>query len=166
MKLTINKLSSFLFLAALILLGACGGSTESSQEKESSDVPVTFTEEFGSEEKYVANIAIEGMACEMMCGNKIAGTLNELAGVKGTEIDFLGEGEINHALVEYDATTVSEQEMIEAVQSIASGHYKVSAVEVRHIKRGEQAEGEKESAYAPSLQYELPNVFSVFSGLF
>lgn len=170
MKLTVNKFSSSLFLASLILLAACSGSTEQAEEKASAsdDVKVTFTEEVGDQEKYVANIAIEGMACEMMCGSKIAGTLEELDGVNQTGIDFKGEGEINHALVEFDATVISEQEMINAVHSIANGHYKVSSVEVKHIKKGKTtpAEAEDASAYAPKLEYSLPNVFSVFTALF
>lgn len=170
MKLTVNKFASSLFFASLILLAACSGSTENAEEKESvsNDVQVTFTEEVGDQEKYVANIAIEGMACEMMCGSKISGTLADLEGVNNTSIDFKGEGEINHALVEFDATTISEQEMINAVHSIANGHYKVSSVEVKHIKKGDAtpAEAEDASAYSPKLDYSLPNVFSVFTALF
>jgi len=166
MKLRINKWTSLLFSASLILLVACGGN-DTSDSSADSDVPVTFTEETGSEEKYVATIAIEGMACEMMCGNKIAGTLSELKGVTSTDIDFSGEGEINHALVEFDATTVSEREMIKAVQSIANGAYKVNSVEVKHIKVASNEPKENESsAYRPEMQYKLPNVFSVFAGLF
>lgn len=167
MKLRVNKLTSLLFMSAIVILAACGGSNENKDETSNTDIPVTFTEESGEEEKYVANIAIEGMACEMMCGNKIAGTLNELDGVVNTDIEFNGEGEINHALVEFDATTVNEDEMIKAVQSIADGHYKVSSVEVKHIKVVSSGDSEeKGSAYKPSLEYSLPNVFSVFAGLF
>lgn len=170
MKARINKFNSALFMGVLILLGACSGTDKNTEVKTNSEVDVTFTEATGSTEKYLANIAIDGMACEMMCGNKIAQELNGLNGVKNTDIDFKGEGEVNFALVEFDANTVSEQEMINAVQSIANGHYKVNSVEVKHIVAEETAKEEEEtesvSAYTPKLQYQLPNIFSVFSRLF
>jgi len=71
--------------------------------------------------------------------------------------------------VEYDATTVSEQEMIKTVHSIADGHYQVNAVEVKHTVKStdeEAAEDDDKSAFQPSISYELPNIFSVFSALF
>jgi len=153
----------------LLLLGACTGTDQAAEVKNNSEVNVTFTEVTGPSEKYLANIAIDGMACEMMCGSKIAGELNGLEGVRNTEIDFKGEGEVNFAVVEFDANTVSEQEMIQTVQAIANGHYKVNAVEVQHVVAGPKSETEDEekvSAYEPHLQYRLPNIFSVFTRLF
>jgi len=153
----------------LLLLGACTGTDQAAEVENNSEVNVTFTEVTGPSEKYLANIAIDGMACEMMCGSKIAGELNGLEGVRNTEIDFKGEGEVNFAVVEFDANTVSEQEMIQTVQAIANGHYKVNAVEVQHVVAGPKSETEDEekvSAYEPHLQYRLPNIFSVFTRLF
>jgi copper chaperone CopZ len=168
MKVRLNNITRSLFMVALVTLGACTGTDETRNAETKSDVKVTFTEEAGASEKYMANIAIDGMACEMMCGSKIAGELNGLDGVKNTEIDFKGEGEVNFAVVEFDANTVSEQEMIEAVQAIANGHYKVNAVEVKHVVAGAEKEEEEEkvSALKPTLQYQLPNIFSVFTRLF
>jgi copper chaperone CopZ len=169
MKLRLNNITRPLFIVSLVILGACSGTDQVQDVKTNSDVNVSFTEESGPTEKYLANIAIDGMACEMMCGSKIAGELNGLEGVKNTDIDFKGEGEENYAIVEFDANTVSEQEMIEAVQAIANGHYKVNSVEVKHVVAGtqsEQEEEEKVSVYKPELEYQLPNIFSVFTRLF
>jgi copper chaperone CopZ len=169
MKLRLNNITRPLFMVSLVILGACSGTDQVQDVKTNSDVNVSFTEESGPTEKYLANIAIDGMACEMMCGSKIAGELNGLEGVKNTDIDFKGEGEENYAIVEFDANTVSEQEMIEAVQAIANGHYKVNSVEVKHVVAGtqsEQEEEEKVSVYKPELEYQLPNIFSVFTRLF
>ncbi len=158
-------------LGGLILIGGC-----SEQGKDSSaqvaDVQVTYTEiASNSGDKYIAGLDIEGMACEMMCGNKIAGTLNGLDGVKNTDIEFNGEGEINRAFVEYDNTAISEKEMIAAVNAVANGHYKVKSVNVVHHKADKSAAEEKEEksdkiSYSPRLDYRLPNIFSVFSRLF
>ncbi|MCZ4408588.1 heavy-metal-associated domain-containing protein [Cryomorphaceae bacterium 1068] len=169
MKLRLNNITRPLFMVSLVILGACSGTDQAQDVKTNSDVNISFTEESGPTEKYLANIAIDGMACEMMCGSKIAGELNGLEGVKNTDIDFKGEGEENYAIVEFDANTVSEQEMIEAVQAIANGHYKVNSVEVKHVVAGNQTEEEEEekvSVYKPELEYQLPNIFSVFTRLF
>lgn len=162
-----NKISKALFAMAVLIMVACAETSSDEKSSEKSDVPVTFVKESGETEGYVANIAIEGMGCEMMCGSKISGELNQLAGVKNISIDFKGAGETNYAVVEYDATTVSEQEMIKTVNSIADGHYKVNAVEVKQIVKSEEPESDNDdSAYQPSISYELPNVFSVFTALF
>lgn len=169
MRFMRNNITRTLFIFSLIVFGACTETNETSEVSVNPDVKVTFTEEAGPTEKYLANIAIDGMACEMMCGSKIAGELNGLEGVKNTDIEFKGEGEVNFALVEFDANTVSEQEMIEAVQAIANGHYKVNSVEVKHVTGGAQVEEEVEeevSAVKPGIQYQLPNIFSVFTRLF
>ncbi|HKK40677.1 MAG TPA: hypothetical protein VJ949_14745 [Cryomorphaceae bacterium] len=169
MKLRLNNITRALFVVSLVVLGACSGTDEASEAEANPTVNVTFTEETGPTEKYLAKIAVDGMACEMMCGSKIAGELNGLNGVKNTDIEFIGEGEENFAVVEFDANTVSEQEMIKAVQAIANGHYKVNSVEVKHVVAGpetEEKDEEKVSSYKPELQYQLPNIFSVFSRLF
>jgi len=167
MNTSINNISRYLFLAMLAILVACSETATTSESSET-NVEVTFIEETGTKDTYVANIAIDGMHCEMGCGGRIAGELNQLAGVKNTDIDFFGEGETNFALVEFDANTVSEQEMIKAVNEMSSGHYNVSAVEVKHIVKSEEVEEEEDdaSAFNPSLEYKLPNIFAVFGRLF
>jgi copper chaperone CopZ len=162
-----------LITAAAVMTAGCSNSVENIETDKNGEVNVTFTETAGDgAERYIATIAIEGMACEMMCGNKIAGTLNGLEGVKSTDIEFKGEGEINSAIVDYDHTLISEQEMIEAVNGLANGAYKVKSVNVTHYKVAESklddavSEEDKVSSYTPSLNYQLPNIFSVFSRLF
>ncbi|MEM9051832.1 MAG: heavy metal-associated domain-containing protein, partial [Bacteroidota bacterium] len=80
----------------LTILVACS-ETDKTTVSTDSDIEVTFVEEAGAEEAFVANIAIDGMHCEMGCGGRIASELNKLAGVKNTDIDFFGEGETNFA---------------------------------------------------------------------
>jgi copper chaperone CopZ len=154
-------------IAIVILIGSCAETAD--QQATVDDVNVTYTNVVAEgSEKHTAILAIEGMACEMMCGNKIASTLSGLEGVRNTEINFEGEGEINSAVVEYDAAVISEKEMITAVNALANGHYKVKSVQVTHHKlAGTAAEkNDKTSQYNTSLEYKLPNIFSVFSQLF
>jgi copper chaperone CopZ len=170
MKRSINNYKAFLFLGLFAFLGACTTNSLEEKTEVNESVKVTFAEvESGDVEKYVANLAIDGMACEMACGNKIASTLNSIEGVRHAEIDFEGPGEINHALVEYDANMISEQELIKAVHGLANGHYKVNSVEVTHYKVAQQpveSEDENMSGYTPTLQYRLPDIFGVFARLF
>ncbi len=171
MRSLINFFGVSILLSGLFLFGGCseqGGESTA----EVGNVQVTYSEMIsGDADKYIAGLEIEGMACEMMCGNKIASTLNGLEGVKNTDIQFNGEGEINRAFVEYDNTTISEKEMIAAVNALANGHYKVKAVNVVHHKVGEAGAEKTEEAtdkisYSPRLEYKLPNIFGVFSRLF
>ena len=167
MNTRVNNFTRTLFLAILTILVAC---TEIDKKTVATDstIEVTFVEETGPEETFVANIAIDGMHCEMGCGGRIAKELNQLEGVKNTDIDFFGEGETNFALVEFDANTVSEQEMIKVVNDLSSGNYNVSAVEVKHIVKSEESAEEEDdaSAFNPRVDYKLPNIFSAFSRLF
>jgi len=65
-----NNISKALFALAMIFMVACAETTNSEQSAEGSEVPVTYVKESGESDSYVANIAIDGMACEMMCGGK------------------------------------------------------------------------------------------------
>ncbi len=163
-KVQIFKAS--LALCAVMFLAACSSSTEKADVQ--SEVNVTYTDAVSEDgEKYVASLAIDGMACEMMCGNKISSTLASINGVKHTEIEFNGAEEDNFAIVEYDVEVVSEGEMVKAVEALANGHYKVKSVEVVHYKKGEATlEVEKELSYTPHFDYELPNIFGAFARLF
>jgi copper chaperone CopZ len=158
----------------MVLANACSNGDSASQKDENA-IDVTYTETAAEgTDRYVATLAIEGMACEMMCGNKIAGTLNGLDGVINTEIEFEGEGEINSAVVEFDHNMLSEKEMIEAVQALAGGAYKVRAVNVVHHKVAqnqddvieEKDDADKIGSYGQIPDYRIPNIFSVFSQLF
>jgi copper chaperone CopZ len=156
-------------LFVILSIAGCN-TTEAPVTADSKDARITYIEEISLEdEKYVASLAVEGMACEMMCGNMISGALADLDGVQETEIDFNGAEEANFVLVEFDANKVSEKEMISAVEALADGHYKVNAVKVTHFKPSNttsKEDSEKVSSYDPRIKVEIPNIFGVFSRLF
>ncbi|MCB0791896.1 MAG: heavy-metal-associated domain-containing protein [Flavobacteriales bacterium] len=77
-----------------------------------------------------ADLSIEGMTCEFMCGGAIKEALTKLNGVAGTAIEYQEGEDIDHAIVTYDPEKVNEDQMIEAVQALHEGQYKVMAVEV------------------------------------
>lgn len=77
-----------------------------------------------------ADISIDGMSCEMMCGSSIKKALAKLPGVNSTEIKFIEGDETDHAVVNYDAAKVTDEEMINTIQGLYDGQYKVVAVKI------------------------------------
>jgi len=166
------------FIGVLLIMGGCtqqGAEVSKTELSENAEVQVlktTVASDTGRE-KYTATLAIDGMGCAMACGSKISGALAGLEGVVKTDVDFKGAGERNNVIVEFDASKISESKMIETVNGLKGGHYEVKSVAVTHHKvTGDKPEADqveekdKMSAVTSKLQYELPNIFSVFSRLF
>lgn len=78
----------------------------------------------------IADLSIDGMSCEMMCGGSIKKALAKLPGVNSTEIRFVEGDENDHAVVSYDAARVTDDEMIRTIQSLYDGQYKVVSVKI------------------------------------
>lgn len=97
--------------------------------------PVTF-----------ADLSISGMSCEMMCGGAIKKALAKVPGVSGTEIKFIEGDENDHAIVTFDPARVSDAQLVEAVQGIHDGQYKVVAVAVTKQVKGTTATSDDDEA--------------------
>lgn len=107
----------------------------------------------------LADLSIEGMSCEMMCGSSIKKALAKLPGVSATEITFIEGDELDHAIVTYDESKVTDTELVKAVQALYDGQYKVLAVNVtKQVKatsgasaaQGEAKESRSVNAYLPT----------------
>lgn len=112
--------------------------------------PVTF-----------ADLSISGMSCEMMCGGAIKKALAQVPGVAGTEIKFIEGDENDHAIVTFDPAQVNDAQLVEAVQKIHDGQYKVVAVAVTKQVKGEGAASEGEEAAGATeakVNAELPTL--------
>lgn len=155
-----------LVIAMFGFISACGNTETAEADQAASDVKVTRTEAVSDgSEKYIATLAIEGMSCEMMCGGKIASTLEKLEGVKKVDIQFTDMDEESFALVEYDTSVITEKEMVAEVHAIADGIYQVKSVNITHYKLAENTvkseEKTKVSSFDPQIiRYKLPNIFS------
>lgn len=116
----------------------------------------------------VADLSIEGMTCEMMCGGSIKKALAAL-GASSTVIK-MNEGEgPDHALVTYDESKVTDAQMIDAIQKLYEGQYKVLAVTITKEVKGASASNAEEvketeesgvSVYAPS-EVVLPSILAI-----
>ncbi|MFT3884944.1 MAG: hypothetical protein QM724_05790 [Flavobacteriales bacterium] len=122
-------------LALIIALAACGQASEPLADK-AADAPaiVATTHEVNITDGTpvtFADLSINGMTCEMMCGGAIKDALAKVPGVTGTEIKFTeGDGTPDHAIVTYDPAQVTDAELVKTVQALHEGQYKVLAVDI------------------------------------
>ncbi|HMC97999.1 MAG TPA: heavy-metal-associated domain-containing protein, partial [Flavobacteriales bacterium] len=118
-----------------------------------------------------ADLTIEGMSCEMMCGGSIRKALAAL-GVEGTEIK-MSEGDApDHAIVTYNESKVTDAQMVEAIQKLHDGQYTVKAVSITKQVLGSAAtknEGPKTeeekgvSAYSSRTSTVLTGVLAILT---
>lgn len=118
-----------------------------------------------------ADLSIEGMSCEMMCGSSIKKALARLPGVSTTEITFIEGEELDHAIVTYDESKVTDAELVKAVQALYDGQYKVLAVNVTKqvkapgaaaAKAAEAKEEKAVNAYLPTDAI-LPSIVALLT---
>jgi len=119
----------------------------------------------------MADLGIDGMSCEMMCGGSIKKALAAL-GVEATQIK-MGEGDASdHAIVTYDEAKVTDAQMVEAIQKLHDGQFTVKTVNITKqvlggaATRNEGPKAEKEksvSAYASNTGTVLTGVLAVLT---
>ncbi|MEY4330870.1 MAG: hypothetical protein RL609_1618 [Bacteroidota bacterium] len=110
-----------------VLWMACNESNQT--DTSASSVVVEQIQEKGTAAKTVAKLSIEGMTCAHGCGGKIQKELEELDGVKATDLDFVEERKVNVVSVEFDAAQLDENKMMGLVNGLADGKYKVVAAQ-------------------------------------
>ncbi len=146
-----------------VLLMACGNNpttgAEGSANAASAEVTVTHREVKSEVVKTVANLSIEGMTCSAGCGGKIQKDLQALTGVIETKLDFEEERPQNVIAVEYNPETLSEQDLIRCVNSVADGRYQVRSAEVISYKGLQASQG---GSAGISTQESFGKVFYVF----
>lgn len=90
-------------------------------------------------------LTIEGMMCIKGCVGIISSTLNKTPGVGEFEIDF----DTSKAKIAYDSKQISEQGIIDVIQSIADGAYKAYPVNAESVEPEiEEAETEETAEVA------------------
>jgi len=157
--------------AAVTLLFACGTNAPEpvaaipGVERTVKEVAIT-----SGEPVTMADLSIEGMSCEMMCGGSIKKALAKL-GVTGTEIKMNEAEGPDHAIVTYDDSKITDTQMIEAIQKLHEGQYKVLAVTVTKEVKGastsnseakQEGEDEGVSVSVPK-QVVLPSILAILS---
>jgi len=118
-----KKITKLVILFSVILLIA---SCEKKEEEKNVEAKTTKKNELSAavDLKKVA-LNIEGMTCEIGCARTIQSKLSKTEGVKFAEVNF----EKKKGIIEYDASKVSEKEIVAVVEKIAGGDlYKVSDI--------------------------------------
>jgi copper chaperone CopZ len=99
----------------------------------SSGVKVDHSNCTGPVERTEARVAIEGMMCEIACVAKVKKELLELGGVAEVHIEFDIHQKVDTAYISFDSEKVSAADMVEKVEAIGNGLYKVHNVNVVHF---------------------------------
>lgn len=123
----IRRSLRYLVVATLF---ACSGNVPEPATTATTAIQRTVEEVAGTTPGSFADLSIEGMSCEMMCGGSIKKALAKLPGVLSTEIKFVEGDATDHAVVSYDAAQVSDKELVDAIQALYDGQYKVVAVKI------------------------------------
>lgn len=105
---------SFVFLTAATQVCGCGSCQVNAQE------PTYAAYNLSKEEPKTVTIKITGMTCAG-CANHVHTALNKTAGVVSDEVKYPGD----IAIVKYDASKVSEAQIIKAIEKTG---YKATAV--------------------------------------
>lgn len=115
---------------ALALTWAC--SSNPAPTADQSDVKITRTvNKAASEPGCQAKIVVDGMSCSQMCTGAIKKSLASLDGVKNTAVYFDPERKNqDYATLEFDQQSVTEKELIAAIEKLNDGQYKVKSVEI------------------------------------
>ncbi|WKZ66241.1 MAG: heavy-metal-associated domain-containing protein [Flavobacteriales bacterium] len=143
-------------VAFLLTFVACSGPAV--QDKAVAGIERVEMEEVvtSGEPLATADFAIEGMSCEMMCGGSIKKALAGLGAVS-TEIKMDEEGP-DHAIVTYDAAKLNDAQMVEAIQALYDGQYKVISIAVTKRVKGEGSVTGSEGASSAQARSDLGRI--------
>ena len=121
-----------------LLLISCGGEKKNDKKDEKKDTTaVVAAPKMEVTPNAIAELGIKGMVCEMNCVGTVKKTVLALAGVSSWDMEFDSEKDLNHAKVKFDKTVVSEKQMVEAIEQLNEGQYKVESVDVREMTEEE-----------------------------
>lgn len=137
----ITKTLSALALASLLMI-SCNDKSKDGTIETNTDSTVTDTTMV---KETAANLEttsfkIDGMTCAIGCAATIEQKLAKLDGVDNAEVDF----ETKTATVSFDAAKQTPEKLVETVEGIADGAYKVSDVKSSGDKAFYSVDQEKE----------------------
>ena len=164
-------MKNFMFVFAIsVALSACSNDVKlvknltNELEKESGIAEITANR--------ILTMEVEGMVCKMGCGGSIRKGLMAANGISEVKFDFEDDRISNIAVISFDKSSITADEMIKIVTELNDGQFNVGSVsseasfETKTIETG-TAESSEESIIEVSLSHiEMPNLLDLFSGLF
>ena len=163
-----RKLS--LIACGLFLLFACSeapeaGTADNTENAEVSKGDVTANT--------LLSMEVTGMTCEMGCGGTISDKLMESEGVTKVEFDFEEERATNIALISYDDSKISDDDIETIITELNEGQFTVGSSSMEPIEDAttssvnNSSSGETTPVVETSTPYiEMPNLLDILSGLF
>jgi len=105
-------------------------------------------------------LGVEGMVCAVGCAKFIEKTVAELDGVSACNVDF----ENGIAQVSYAASVLSEEEIIQAINELNDGQYKVNEIEIKKTqKKSSSPRGNKnEDPDESEVNFNFPQLVTYF----
>lgn len=113
----------------------------------------------------VANLEIDGMACEVMCGGKIKETLAGMTGVVSCDLDF----DKKLATVKFDNNSTSKNDMISVIQELNEGQFKVLSSDEKTLNNSEDEEVFNSNSSEQSVEvisagnFKFPNILDALT---
>jgi copper chaperone CopZ len=152
-------------LSILLAISCSQGPTENAASLEREPVKISYVADIANGGD--AQIMIEGMSCERMCVNAVSKSIAAVPSVTIQEMRFDAEKTIDTLIVSFDSKKVTEQQLIEAIESVAGGDtYHVKEVQlskdVKTSDRGQQERSWKGPKVAvDTYRFEVPNFFDI-----
>ena len=119
----------------------------------------------GEENKGEAQIIIDGITCPLGCAKTIEKKLSVTDGVLSAEVNF----EEKAAYVNYHPEQISEKELVEVIENIADGVYKVVRVKVKEERKATRSDmdnhsnANREEDLEQSFTLYVPDIFSAIA---
>lgn len=122
-----------------------------------------------SVQKSALNIEVEGMSCSHSCAPFIEKKLNKTEGVIEAKVSF----ETKSAEVIIDQNSTSKEAVIQKIESLVNGQYKVGEVTEKKVEESSANDQSNDEAsidfdiskpeVSHSTGFQLPNIFSLLS---
>lgn len=122
-----------LAIVASISMVSCGGAEESEEDATENTATKEVEKEVVEAVQYTANetvaMEIEGMKCAINCKGSVEKSIKNTAGVASYDVEFNKDNPSNKALISFDNTVTSAEEIKKAIENTNDGAYKVISTE-------------------------------------
>ena len=165
MTATISTQRGLIILSILLAISCSQGPKENATSEKRAPVKVSYVADIANGGD--AQIMIEGMTCERMCVSAVSKSIAAVPSVTIQDMRFDAEKTIDTLIVSFDSNKVTEQQLIDAIESIAGGDtYHVTEVQLskdaKTSDRGQQEKSWKGPKVAvDTYRFEVPNFFDI-----
>lgn len=158
-----KKLFLLLF-AGFLFTTACSSEEETEEEEgqeQENNEEAKANETQETPVQYVANsrvnLSIKGMMCSMNCVGSVKKALKQTEGVVEYTVNFSEENEIDNAIVDFDDSKTSPEEMVATIEALNDGIYSVEDMEMLDFENAPSKEEQKTEEQDKATAYVMPS---------